>query len=100
MLKAHKAQDNPCSLIQTTCGYYGQPQGSSRGQRAKCMCHGNCPRLSTDEIQKSYAKGSAERQGLINAVNVMKKNGPSQVTLVIAGKSVSLVRISGQPDPD
>jgi len=41
------------------------------------------------ELEKTYAKGSAERQGLMDAFNKFKSQGAVQVTPMVAGKAVS-----------
>lgn len=40
-------------------------------------------------VQHHYAKGSAQREGLLSAVQAMKSKGAVEVPIVVGGKQVS-----------
>lgn len=53
----------------------------------------------SNEPNKHYTKGSADRQALEDAIKTLQKNGPLDIPLAISGKSVKTDSISTQNNP-
>ncbi|KAI1776773.1 delta-1-pyrroline-5-carboxylate dehydrogenase 1 [Hypoxylon cercidicola] len=53
----------------------------------------------TNEPNHNYAKGSAQREGLLSAVATQQKNGTIDIPLVIGGKEVKTSETSKQYNP-
>ena len=56
-------------------------------------------RAATDQGQKHYEKGSADREKLTAALKAVRQQGPLEIPIVVAGKEVKTSSISQQPYP-
>ncbi|KAI0011004.1 Aldehyde/histidinol dehydrogenase [Xylariaceae sp. FL0662B] len=71
---------------------------STTGARPTTLATFKIPKI-TNEPNHHYAKGSAQREGLLAAVESQKKKGPVEVPLFVGGKEIKTSQTSTQHNP-